>query len=172
MDKDLRKKSVSADTLSVKKRLTKKKLGNVDYSTVSMVYNLFVCGIGKGVSMKTKGNWVIKTSTGLYWCGQNLFDVQLRKAQIYHWKEAAEEQAAYIFKRNKISEDVTWEVIAVVEPQELKDTEAEWSTDYVDDDRPYCTSCKYSALNNYRGLPVKAKFCPHCGKRMINSEED
>ena len=43
--------------------------------------------------MKTKGNWVIKTSTGLYWCGANLFDEQIRKAQIYHWKEAAEEQA-------------------------------------------------------------------------------
>ena len=76
--------------------------------------------------MKTKGNWVIKTSTGLYWCGANMFDEQIRKAQIYHWKEKAEEQAAWIWKRNKISEDVTWEVIAVVEPKELKDTEAEW----------------------------------------------
>ena len=47
---------------------------------------------------------------------------------------------------------------------------AEWSTDYVDDEHPYCTSCKYSALNNYRGLPVKSKFCPHCGKLMINSD--
>ena len=48
---------------------------------------------------------------------------------------------------------------------------AEWSTDYVDDDHPYCTSCKYSALNNYRGLPVKAKFCPHCGKYMTNNDQ-
>jgi Lar family restriction alleviation protein len=48
---------------------------------------------------------------------------------------------------------------------------AEWSTDYVDDDHPYCTSCKYSVLNNYRGLPVKAKFCPHCGKYMTNNDQ-
>ena len=48
---------------------------------------------------------------------------------------------------------------------------AEWSTDYVDDDHPYCTSCKYSALNNYRGLPVKTKFCPHCGKYMTNHDQ-
>lgn len=123
--------------------------------------------------MKTKGNWVIKTSTGLYWCGANLFDEQIRKAQIYHWKEYAEEQAAYIWKRNKISEDVTWEVIAVVEPKELKDTQAEWVVDFLEDPEahPYCSSCKYSALNNYRGLPVRAKFCPHCGKYMINNDQ-
>lgn len=48
---------------------------------------------------------------------------------------------------------------------------AEWSTDYVEDEHPYCTSCKYSALNNYRGLPVKAKFCPHCGKYMTNNDQ-
>ena len=123
--------------------------------------------------MKTKGNWVIKTSTGLYGCGANLFDEQIRKAQIYHWKEYAEEQAAYIWKRNKISEDVTWEVIAVVEPKELKDTQAEWVVDFLEDPEahPYCSSCKYSALNNYRGLPVRAKFCPHCGKYMTNNDQ-
>ena len=118
--------------------------------------------------MKTKGNWVIKTSTGLYWCGQNLFDEQIRKAQIYHWKEKAEEQAAWIWKRNKISEDVTWEVIAVVEPKELKDTEAEWLHD---DKSDYfvCSCCGRAALNDYRGESVDSLFCPHCGKRMINS---
>lgn len=48
---------------------------------------------------------------------------------------------------------------------------AEWSTDYVDDDHPYCTSCKYSALNSYRGQPVKSRFCPHCGKYMTNHDQ-
>lgn len=119
--------------------------------------------------MKTKRNWVIKTSTGLYWCGgQNLFDGQLRKAQIYHWKEKAEELAAYIFERNNISEDVTWEVIAVVEPQELKDTEASWYQVMPDD--IICSNCEYSALKDCYGNPVKSKFCPHCGKLMINSD--
>jgi rubrerythrin len=121
--------------------------------------------------MKTKGNWVIKTSGGLYWCGNNLFDEQIRKAQIYHWKEKAEEQAAYIWKRNKISEDLTWEVIAVVEPKELKDTEAEWKFKEALDEDEYdfiCSNCGYCALNNYRGNPVASKFCPHCGKYMIN----
>ena len=124
--------------------------------------------------MKTKGNWVIKTSTGCYWCGANLFDEQIRKAQIYHWKEKAEEQAAWIWKRNKISEDVTWEVIAVVEPKELKDTEAEWKFKEALDEDEYdyiCSNCGYCALNNYRGLPVASKFCPHCGKYMTNHDQ-
>ena len=127
--------------------------------------------------MKTKGNWVIKTSGGLYWCGANLFDEQIRKAQIYHWKEKAEEQAAWIWKRNKISEDVTWEVIAVVEPKELKDTEAEWIPHY---DEDYgivhvsytCSVCGYSALNDYRRSSVASKFCPHCGKHMTNHQQE
>ena len=116
--------------------------------------------------MKTKGNWVIKTSTGLYWCGANMFDEQIRKAQIYHWKEKAEEQAAWIWKRNKISEDVTWEVIAVVEPKELKDTEAEWQVSGTFDDFLKCSDCEESwpwATAAY------FLFCPHCGKRMINA---
>ncbi len=118
--------------------------------------------------MKTKGNWVIKTSGGLYWCGANLFDEQIRKAQIYHWKEKAEEQAAWIWKRNNISEDVTWEVIAVVEPKELKDTQAEWIAD-IELDCFLCSNCGVSALNDYRGNSVDSRFCPHCGKFMINS---
>ena len=118
--------------------------------------------------MKTKGNWVIKTSGGLYWCGANLFDEQIRKAQIYHWKEKAEEQAVWIWKRNKISEDVTWEVVAVVEPKELKDTQAEWL--YSEVDPVYvCSACGYCALNDYRGRSTDSRFCPHCGKFMINS---
>jgi rubrerythrin len=125
--------------------------------------------------MKTKGHWVIKTSGGLYWCGQNLFDEQIRKAQIYHWKEYAEEQAAYIWKRNKISEDVTWEVIAVVEPKELKDTEAEWLhliDSYKTGEPLYvCSNCEYSALNDYRGRSTASKFCPHCGKYMTNHNQ-
>ena len=123
--------------------------------------------------MKTKGNWVIKTSTGLYWCGQNLFDEQIRKAQIYHWKEKAEEQAAWIWKRNKISEDVSWEVVAVVEPKELKDTEAEWIAHGEGEDGNTiiyeCSNCRWCALNDYRGRSTDSRFCPRCGKRMINS---
>jgi hypothetical protein len=119
--------------------------------------------------MKTKGNWVIKTSTGLYWCGANLFDEQLRKAQIYHWKEKAEEQAAWIWKRNKISEDVTWEVIAVVEPKELKDTEAEWHVSGAFDDFLKCSNCGESwpwATAAY------FLYCPHCGKHMTNHQQE
>jgi hypothetical protein len=128
--------------------------------------------------MKTKGNWVIKTSGGLYWCGANLFDEQIRKAQIYHWKEKAEEQAAWIWKRNKISEDVTWEVIAVVEPKELKDTEAHWISEVAtleneeqEETDILCSECGFSALNDYRGNPIASKFCPHCGKYMTNHDQ-
>ena len=114
--------------------------------------------------MKTKGNWVIKTSTGLYWCGQNLFDEQIRKAQIYHWKEKAEEQAAYIWRRNNISEDVSWEIIPIIPPQELKDTEAEWFT-VIDSEPVYaCSNCGESWP---WATAADFLFCPHCGKLMI-----
>lgn len=122
--------------------------------------------------MKTKGNWVIKTSGGGYWCGNSYFDPQLRKAQVYHWKEKAEEQAAWIWKRNKISEDITWEVIAVVEPKELKDTEAEWIVSYLDGERNYvCSHCGYYALYNIGSQAFDSHFCPHCGRRIINSTQ-
>lgn len=127
--------------------------------------------------MKTKGNWVIKYEDGFYYCGNNSFDKQLRKAQIYHWKEAAEEQAENMKTRrySKVA-DTKWEVVSIIPPQELKDTEAEWVVDFPEDPEahPYCSNCKSSALRNYRGLPVDSRFCPHCGKRMTNStiEED
>lgn len=117
--------------------------------------------------MKTKGNWVIKWSSGTYWCGSNQFDEQLRKAQIYHWKEYAEEQAAYIKRKYRLEE--TWEVIAVVEPKELKDTEAEW-LNAPEDPVFICSVCGYSALNDYKGNSVASKFCPHCGKYMTNHD--
>ena len=125
--------------------------------------------------MKTKGNWVIKYEDGFYYCGNNSFDKQLRKAQIYHWKEAAEEQAENMKTRrySKVA-DTKWEIVSVIPPQELKDTEAEWFT-VIDSEPVYaCSNCKCSALNDYRGNSVASKFCPHCGKRMTNStiEED
>ena len=119
--------------------------------------------------MKTKGNWVIKYEDGFYYCGNNSFDKQLRKAQIYHWKEAAEEQAENMKTRrySKVA-DTTWEIISVIPPQEQKEIEASWYQAMPDD--VICSNCEYSALNDYRGNPVKSKFCPHCGKLMINSD--
>lgn len=119
--------------------------------------------------MKTKGHWVIKTSEGGYWCGNAHFDPQLRKAQVYHWKEAAEDQIEVIKKRKYISSDITFEVVAISEPKELKDTEAEWIVVLNAPLEFACSSCFASALNDYRGRSTDSKFCPHCGKRMINS---
>ena len=129
--------------------------------------------------MKTKGNWVIKYEDGFYYCGNNNFDKQLRKAQIYHWKEAVEEQAENMKTRrySKVA-DTTWEVIEVVEPKELKDTEAEWIPHGEGEDGNEivyeCSNCRWCALNDYRGRSTDSRFCPRCGKRMINStmEED
>lgn len=120
--------------------------------------------------MKTKGHWVIKTSAGGYWCGNAHFDHQLRKAQVYHWKEAAEDQIEVIKRRKYISTDLTFEVIAIAPPQELKDTEAEWLFSLVN---PVyrCSNCGYSALNDYRGRSSASKFCPHCGKYMTNHDQ-
>ena len=123
--------------------------------------------------MKTKGHWVIKTSAGGYWCGNASFDPQLRKAQVYHWKEKAEEQIEVIKKRKYIPADLEFEVVAISEPRELKDTEAEWL--YSEVDPVYiCSACGYCDLNDYRGRSTDSRFCPHCGKFMINStiEED
>lgn len=119
--------------------------------------------------MKTKGHWVIKTSAGGYWCGNAHFDPQLRKAQVYHWKEAAEDQIEVIKKRKYISPDLTFEVVAISEPKELKDTEAEWIVVLNAPLEFACSSCFASALNDYRDRSTDSKFCPNCGKRMINS---
>lgn len=126
--------------------------------------------------MKTKGYWVIKTSAGGYWSSSN-FDPQLRKAHIYTWKEKAKEQIQVMIKRKYLPADITYEVIAVAEPKELKDTEAVWDIwEHSEEDEPIyvCSNCGLSALNDYRGRSTASKFCPHCGKRMTNStiEED
>ena len=119
--------------------------------------------------MKTKGNWGIKSSAGGYYCGYGSFDTQIRNIQIYHWKEKAEEQIEVLKKKGFLPEGITCEVIAVVEPKELKDTEAEWFT-VIDSDPVYaCSNCNYSALNDWRGNSTDSRFCPRCGKRMINS---
>lgn len=121
--------------------------------------------------MKTKGNWVIKTSAGGYWCGNASFDSQLRKAQVYHWKEKAEEQIEVIKKRKYVPADLEFEVIAISEPKELKDTEAEWQRVDGDPGMDFyvCSNCGISALNDCYGQSVDSRFCPHCGKYMINS---
>lgn len=123
--------------------------------------------------MKTKGHWVIKTSTGGYWCGNAHFDPQLRKAQVYHWKEAAEEQIEVIKKRKYISADIEFEVVAVAEPKELKDTQAEWIKIERDIGKDHVL-VKYQCSACGVFLACKANFCPNCGKQMTNAltEED
>lgn len=122
--------------------------------------------------MKTKGNWVIKTSAGGYWCGNASFDPQLRKAQVYHWKEKAEEQIEVIKKRKYISADIEFEVVAISEPKELKDTEAEWIVSYLDGEKNFvCSHCGYYALYDISEQSFESHFCPHCGKLMVNSTE-
>jgi NADH pyrophosphatase NudC (nudix superfamily) len=122
--------------------------------------------------MKTKGNWVIKTSGGGYWCGNSYFDPQLRKAQVYHWKEKAEEQIEVIKKRKYFAPDMEYEIVAISEPKELKDTEAEWFPHQEEDGIIYeCTNCRWMALNDYRGRSTASKFCPHCGKHMTNHQQ-
>lgn len=127
--------------------------------------------------MKTKGHWVIKTSAGGYWCGNAHFDPQLRKAQVYHWKEKAEEQIEVIKKRKYFAPDMEYEIVAISEPKELKDTEAKWIPHDGGGEIVYeCSNCRWFALNDYRGRSTDSRFCPHCGKFMINStmpiEED
>jgi rubrerythrin len=117
--------------------------------------------------MKTKGFWVIKTSAGGYWCSGG-FDPQIRKAHVYTWKEKAEEAIETFIRRKYFPADITYEVVAIAEPKELKDTEAEWL--YSEVDPVYvCSACGYCALNDYRGRSTDSRFCPHCGKFMINS---
>lgn len=37
--------------------------------------------------------------------------------------------------------------------------------------RTYCSSCGHNALKNNAVLYVKSDFCPNCGARMAESEE-
>lgn len=121
--------------------------------------------------MKTKGNWVIKTSAGGYWCGNASFDPQLRKAQVYHWKEKAEEHIEVLKKRKYLPADLEFEVVAISEPKELKATEAEWFPHQEEDGIVYeCNNCRWCALNDWRGRSTASRFCPRCGKYMINHE--
>ena len=121
--------------------------------------------------MKTKGFWVIKTSGGGYWCSGG-FDPQIRKAHVYTWKEKAEEAIETFIKRKYFPEHITYEVVAISEPKELKDTEAEWFTVLNAPPEYACSNCHYSALNDYRGNSVASKFCPHCGKYMTNHTQE
>lgn len=118
--------------------------------------------------MKTKGFWVIKTSAGGYWCSGG-FDPQIRKAHVYTWKEKAEEAIETFIRRKYFPNDITYEVVAIAEPKELKDTEARWQFVDEEDEVYACSSCDYCALNDYRGRSTDSRFCPHCGKLMVNS---
>lgn len=119
--------------------------------------------------MKTKGNWGIKSSAGGYYCGYGTFDSQIRNIQIYHWKEKAEEQIEVLKKKGYLPEGITCEVIEVVEPKELKDTEAEWLVAGVFDDFLQCSNCEYSWP---WATATEFRFCPHCGKYMINHTKE
>ena len=116
--------------------------------------------------MKTKGFWVIKTSAGGYWCSGG-FDPQLRKAHVYTWKEKAEEMIELMIKRKYLPSDITYEVVAVSEPKELKDTEAHWKVSGAFDDFLKCSNCGESWP---WATAADFLFCPHCGKLMIKPE--
>ena len=121
--------------------------------------------------MKTKGFWVVKTSAGGYW-SSGCFDPQLRKAHIYTWKEKAEEAIETFIRRKYLPFEITYEVIAVAEPRELKDTEAEWIVSYLDGEKNFvCSHCGYYALYDISEQSFDSHFCPHCGKLMVNSTE-
>ena len=119
--------------------------------------------------MKTKGNWVIKYESGVYFCGNSYFDKQLRKAKVYHWKEAAEEQAEHMrTKRYSPVVDETYEIVEISEPKELKDTEARWMVAGIFDDFLKCSNCEESWPWQ---TAIEFNFCPKCGKLMLNHEQ-
>ena len=118
--------------------------------------------------MKTKGYWVVKTNRGGYYCGNARFDSQLRNAQIYVWKEKAEEAVEVFKKRALFPAEITYEIVAISEPKELKDTQAEWIKIERDIGKGHIlTKYQCSACGVF--LACKANFCPNCGKLMINS---
>ena len=115
--------------------------------------------------MKTKGYWIIKTSAGGYWCSGG-FDPQIRKAHVYTWKEKAEETIESFIRRRYFPAEVTYEVVAIAEPKELKDTQAEWKVSGMFDDFLKCSNCGESWPWQ---TAAEFNFCPKCGKLMINS---
>ena len=53
----------------------------------------------------------------------------------------------------------------------MTENTAKWI--YLEADECYiCSNCAYSALNDYKGFSVDSAYCPHCGKRMINSTRE
>ena len=119
--------------------------------------------------MKTKGYWVIKTNRGGYYCGNASFDSQLRNARIYVWKEKAKEAIEVFKKRELFPAEITYEIVAISEPKELTDTEAEWQVSGTFDDFLKCSNCGESwpwAVAEYY------LFCPCCGKHMTNHQQE
>lgn len=47
----------------------------------------------------TDSGYVLKTEEGLYYCGMNIFDKQLRMAKIYHSKRYAQDAKETMEKR-------------------------------------------------------------------------
>lgn len=113
--------------------------------------------------MKTKGYWVIKTSGGGYWCSGS-FDPQIRKAHVYTWKEKAEEMIEVMVKRKYLPPEITYEVVAIAEPKELKDTEAKWWVSGMFDDFLKCSNCGESWPWQ---TAEEFNFCPKCGKFIV-----
>ena len=70
---------------------------------------------------KTKGLFVIKFSTGHYFCGHLSFDKQLRKAKIYAWKEAAVEYAEFLINYVKYNTQLApskeYKIVAITEDE-------------------------------------------------------
>lgn len=51
--------------------------------------------------------YVLKNSQGMYFCGYNTVDTQLRKAQIYHSLKYAEKTKDELNTRNRLSNNYT-----------------------------------------------------------------
>ena len=50
------------------------------------------------------------------------------------------------------------------------DCETEWLITYLDGEKNFvCSHCGYLALYDISEQAFDSHFCPHCGKRMVNS---
>lgn len=119
----------------------------------------------------TKDFWVIKYANGRYFCGNNQFDKQLRKARIYVSEKHAERHAKHFIEKPYYGLPVdiadTYSLVKV-DIRKARDNYAMWMW-HVEDEAYECLNCHYMALNDYKGQSVDSLYCPHCGKYMTNS---
>lgn len=86
-----------------------------------------------------KKMYVVRTSDGMYWCGTNYFDSQLRKAKIYYYLKYAQEILDRFPERHPEIIEVALTVVEKVKPCDCLHKECGKTVCYGTKEREQCS---------------------------------